>query len=73
MSKPLIATNQDEPNDDVIRERNIEPLKFQWEKISNYAQLKNYILAQERISGFRTDRYPVITPGRCNVAFGDPV
>jgi len=73
MSKPLVVTNQDEPNNDELRERNIEPLKFQWEKISNYAQLKNYILAQTRISGFRVDRYPVITPGRCQVAFGDPV
>ena len=71
MIKPLVCTNSDEPNAKDVR--NIEPAKFQWGKISNYAQLKNYTLAQAAISGFRTDRYEIKTPGRCNVAFGDPV
>ena len=71
MTKPLVCTNADEPA--VKDVRNIEPSKFQWEKITNYAQLKNYILAQASISGFRTDRYQVTSPGRCNIAFGDPV
>jgi len=71
MSKPLVCTNADEPDDK--NERNLEPVKFLYEKITNYAQLKNYILAQEAISGFRTDRYTIQTAGRCNIAFGDPV
>lgn len=71
MIKPLVCTNSDEPNAKDVR--NIEPAKFQWGKISNYAQLKNYTLAQAAISGFRTDRYEIKTAGRCNVAFGDPV
>ncbi len=71
MSKPLVCTNADEPL--TKNERNIEPAKFQWDQITNYAQLKNYILAQSAISGFRTDRYEIETPGRCNIAWGDPV
>ena len=71
MAKPLVCTNSDEPSD--LNVRNIEPAKFQYEKITNYAQLKNYILSQSAISGFRTDRYEVQTPGRCNVVWGDPV
>ena len=71
MTKPLVCTNADEPNDK--DERNIEPAKFQWDQITNFAQLKNYVLAQSSISGFRTDRFTIETPGRCNIAWGDPV
>ncbi len=71
MTKPLVCTNADEPL--VKNERNIEPAKLQWDQITNYAQLKNYVLAQAAITGFRTDRFEVETPGRCNIAWGDPV
>jgi hypothetical protein len=70
-TKPLIVTNADEFDD--RDPRNVSPQFFQIEKITNYAQAKNYILAQADISGFRTDRYEIQTPGRCNVAWGDPV
>jgi len=69
--KPLVCTNNDEPN--ALPERNIEPQKLQWEKIVSYAQLKNYVLAVKQVFGFRTDAFPIRTFGRCNVAFGDPV
>ena len=71
MTKPLVVTNADEF--DARDPRNIEPQKFQIEKITNYAQAKNYILSQAAVSGFRTDRYDIQTPGRINVAWGDPV
>jgi len=71
MIKPLVCTNNDEPNG--FPERNIEPQKLQWEKITSYAQLKNYVLAVQQVFGFRTDAFPIRTFGRCNVAFGDPV
>lgn len=71
MTKPLVVTNADEF--DSRDPRNISPQFFQIEKITNYAQAKNYILSQAAISGFRTDRFEIQTPGRCNVAWGDPV
>ncbi len=71
MIKPLVCTNNDEPNG--FPERNIEPQKLQWEKITSYAQLKNYVLAVQQVFGFRTDAFPIRTFGRCNVGFGDPV
>jgi len=71
MSKPLVCTNLDEPNG--LPERNIEPHKLQFEKISSYSQLKNYVLAIAQVYNFRTDAWPVRTPGRCNIKFGDPV
>jgi len=71
MTKPVVCTNADEPDDK--NERNIEPAKFQWNQITNFAQLKNYVLSQAAISGFRTDRFQIETPGRCNIAWGDPV
>lgn len=70
-TKPLVCTNLDEPNG--FPERNIEPEKLQFEKIVSYSQLKNYVLAVAQIYNFRIDHYPIDTPGRINVAFGDPV
>ncbi len=71
MTKPLTATNVEEPNSKPIR--NIEPQKLQWEKVVSYAQLKNMVLAKSQVLGFRIDRYGIETPGRGNIAFGDPV
>jgi len=69
--KPLIATNNDEPN--ALPERNKEPQKIQNEKIVDYVNLKQLTLALEQIFNFRTDRYETRTPGRCNINYGDPV
>ncbi len=71
MNKPLITTNNDEPND--LPERNIEPEKLQYEKITSYSQLKNYVLAITQLYNFQTDAFNIQTPGRANIAFGDPV
>lgn len=71
MTKPIVATNVDEPN--AKPDRNIEPQKLIYEKIVSYSQLKNYVLAMSQILGFQTDRYTLVTPGRGNVKFGDPV
>lgn len=71
MVKPLVATNVEEP--DAKPDRNLEPQKLNFEKIVSYSQLKNYVLAMSQILGFRTDRYMIETPGRGNIAFGDPV
>lgn len=71
MTKPLVCTNVEEPN--AKPERNIEPQKLLYEKIVSYAQLKNLMLANEQILGFRIDRYNLETPGRLNIKWGDPV
>ena len=71
MTKPLVTTNNDEPN--ALPSRNIEPLKLQFDKITSYAQLKNYVLTQQQILGFQTDSYTFRSSGRCDVLYGDPV
>ena len=71
MTKPLVATNVEEPN--AKPDRNIEPQKLLFEKMVSYSQIKNYVLAMSQILGFRTDRYEIETPGRGTIAFGDPV
>ena len=69
--KPLVCTNNDEPAD--LPERNKEPQKIQTEKIVSYPQLKNFVLSVAAIYNFRTDKYTVLTPGRNNISYGDPV
>lgn len=71
MVKPLICTNNDEPN--ALPERNKEPQKLQAEKMVSYPQLKNLVLSIEAIYNFRTDKYNLLTPGRCQINYGDPV
>jgi len=71
MIKPLVCTNLDVAS--ALPERNIEPMKLQYEKIVSYAQLKNYVRAVQQVYNFRTDAFPIRTFGRCNIAFGDPV
>ncbi len=71
MTKPLITTNNDDANG--LPERNIEPLKLQFEKITSYSQLKNYVLTMEQILGFQPDAFTIRAPGRCNIQYGDPV
>lgn len=70
-AKPLVATNVDEPNNKP--DFNIEPQKFQKQSITNYAQLKNYILGLEKFVSFDDRKYTVeVTNGR-KIRWGDPV
>jgi len=71
MTKPLVTTNNDDANG--FPERNIEPLKLQFEKITSYNSLKNYVLTMGQILGFRTDAFTIRAPGRCDIKWGDPV
>jgi len=71
MTKPLVTTNNDDANG--LPERNIEPLKLQFEKITSYSQLKNYVLTMQQILGFQPDAFTIRTAGRCDVLYGDPV
>lgn len=70
-AKPLVATNVDEPN--AKPDFNIEPQKFQKQSITNYAQLKNFILGLEKFVNFDRREFNVeITNGR-RINWGDPV
>lgn len=69
--KPLICTNNDEPN--ALPIRNKEPQKLQFEKIVSYPQLKNFVQSVAAIYNFRTDKYDLLTAGRSNINYGDPV
>ena len=70
-TKPLVATTSDRPSD--LPDRNIETQKIRADKVSNYAQLKNYVLGLERLYNFDRDEYIIPTRGRGDLAFGDPV
>ena len=71
MTKPLVTTNNDDVNG--LPERNIEPQKLQFEKITSYSSLKNYVLTMEQVLGFQTDAFTIRAPGRCDILYGDPV
>ena len=70
-AKPLVATNVDEPN--AKPEVNIEPQKFQKQSITNYAQLKNFILGLEKFVNFDKRTLTMEVANGIKVDFGDPV
>ncbi len=71
MTKPLVTTNNDDVNG--LPERNIEPQKLQFEKITSYNSLKNYVFTMEQVLGFQIDAFTIRAPGRCDILYGDPV
>ncbi|MCA9828554.1 MAG: hypothetical protein KC444_09265 [Nitrosopumilus sp.] len=71
MTKPLVATNTDEPNNKP--EYAIESLKVKASSIVSYAQLKNLVLGLSQLVNFERRNFKVPTKLRCDIQFGDPV
>lgn len=71
MTKPLVATNVDEPT--AKPDRNIETTRQNYPGIISYAQLKNLVLGLTKLFAFERKEITHSTKGKNDIAFGDPV
>jgi len=71
MSKPLVATNIDDPNNKP--DYAIESQKVKAPSIVSYAQLKNLVFGLSQLVNFPRRNFKVPTKLKCDVQWGDPV
>ena len=70
MVKPLVVTNNDEPDDKPPR--NIEPMPVTNQEIVSYARAKNLLFGIEKLVNFEQRRFKVKRKFKNNIAFSDP-
>lgn len=71
MTKPLVVTNVDEPNNKPAR--NIEGTAVKAPGIITYAQAKNLVLGLERLANFKRRKFVIETKPKFNAKYGDPI